>query len=326
MTTASTPERRRATIRDYVRIARLDHWIKNLFIMPGFFAAYVLTVTAETRPCLTSLAVGLFVAFLATSLVASSNYVINEWLDAQYDRFHPVKKQRPVVVAELRRPVVMAEYALLAILGLALSLLISRLFFLMALWLFIMGIVYNVKPLRTKDIPYLDALSESVNNMIRLLMGWFVVTNTYLPPCSLVLGYWMCGAFLMVTKRFAEYRMINNPEQAGLYRKSFRRYTESSLMVSSFCYALAALFFVGIFLVKYRVELVFSIPFLIALFGKYISLAYQDDSAAQKPEKLYHEKELMALSLAFGIALVLGFCIDLPSLDIFVSDRLIQIP
>ncbi|MGN0845521.1 MAG: UbiA prenyltransferase family protein [Kiritimatiellia bacterium] len=324
MSTTSSHARRHATIRDYVRIARLDHWIKNLFIMPGFFAAYMLTV--KTRPCLTSLALDLVVAFLATSLVASSNYVINEWLDAQYDRFHPVKKQRPVVVAELRRPFVMAEYALLAILGLALSLLVSRLFFLMSLWLFIMGIVYNVKPLRTKDIPYLDALSESVNNMIRLLMGWFVVTNTYLPPCSLVLGYWMCGAFLMVAKRFAEYRMINDPEQAGLYRKSFRRYTESSLMVSAFCYALAALFFIGIFLVKYRVELVFSIPFLIALFGKYISLAYQDDSAAQKPEKLYREKGLMALSLAFGIALVLGFCIDFPSLDIFVSDRLIQIP
>ncbi len=323
MTTDSMSARRRATTRDYIRIARLDHWIKNLFIMPGFFAAYVLT---ETETGTSPLVMRLLAAFLATSLVASSNYVINEWLDAKYDRFHPVKKLRPVVVAELRFPYVMAEYALLAILGLVLSLFISPLFFFMSLWLFVMGIVYNVKPLRTKDVPYLDALSESVNNMIRLLMGWFVVTNTSLPPCSLVLGYWMCGAFLMATKRFAEYRMINNPSQAGLYRKSFQLYTEPSLMVSSFCYALAAMFFIGIFLVKYRVELVFSIPFLIALFGNYISLAYQDDSAAQKPEKLYHEKGLMMLSIAFGIALVLGFCVKLPWLGIFVSNSLISIP
>lgn len=314
-------ETRHATILDYVRIARPDHWIKNLFILPGTFAAWALL-----RPSWDASAVlRLALALASTCLVASSNYVINEWLDARFDRFHPTKKNRPVVVADLRAAPVYAEWALLAVAGVALSLLVGRLFSAMAVWLFLMGIAYNVEPLRTKDIPFLDVLSESVNNMIRLLMGWFVLTDASLPPCSVVLGYWMAGAFLMATKRFAEYRMIGDPARAGLYRKSFRRYTESSLLVSSFVYALLSTFLLGVFLVKHRIELLLSVPFLVALFGKYLSIAYKPDSAAQKPEKLYREKGLMALTLVFAASLVVGAFVEMPWLSVFTSKELISL-
>lgn len=312
---------RHATYRDYIRIARPDHWIKNLFILPGTFAAWALL-----RPTWDASAVlRLALALASTCLVASANYVINEWLDAKFDRFHPTKKNRPVVVADLRPGPVYAEWALLAVAGLALSLLVGRLFFAMALWLFLMGIAYNVEPLRTKDIPFLDVLSESVNNMIRLLMGWFVLTDSSLPPCSVVFGYWMAGAFLMATKRFAEYRMIGDPERAGLYRKSFRRYTESSLLVSSFVYAMLSTFLLGVFLVKHRIELLLSIPFLVALFGMYLSIAYKPDSAAQKPEKLYHERGLMLLTLLFAASIAVGAFVEMPWLSIFTSKELISL-
>lgn len=59
--------------------------------------------------------------------------------------------------------------------------------------LWVMGLAYNVEPVRLKDIPVLDVLSESINNAIRLLAGWFMVSGNTLPPCSLVAGYWICG-------------------------------------------------------------------------------------------------------------------------------------
>ncbi|MBQ7251636.1 MAG: UbiA prenyltransferase family protein [Kiritimatiellae bacterium] len=322
-TTNPAAEKRNARVRDYLRIARPDHWIKNLFILPGVLAALVLVKDeAWTWP---ALAAKVVLAFVATSLVASANYVINEWLDAKFDRFHPKKKNRPVVVAELRAGWVYAEYAILAVAGLACSFAVNPLFGAMGAWLFVMGILYNVEPFRTKDVPYLDVLSESVNNMIRLLMGWFTVAHSTIPPCSLILGYWMCGAYLMGMKRFAEYRMIGDPERAGLYRKSFRHYSENMLVASSFCYALAATFLIGIFLVKYRVELVFSVPFLIGLFGKYTAIAWHDDSSAQKPEKLFREKRLMVLAAVFFLSLVIGLVLDMPWLSIFTSDNLYPI-
>ena len=113
--------------------------------------------------------------------------------------------------------------------------------------------------IRDRDLAFLDVLSESVNNPIRLLLGWFIVTTELVPPSSLLLGYWMGGAFLMGVKRFAEYRFIANPETAVLYRNSFRYYTEENLLISSFFYGMCSLFFTGIFLIKYRIELILSL-------------------------------------------------------------------
>ena len=40
-----------------------------------------------------------------------------------------------------------------------------------------MGCVYNIPPVRSKDLPYVDVLSEAINNPIRMLAGWFIVTS-----------------------------------------------------------------------------------------------------------------------------------------------------
>ena len=36
-----------------------------------------------------------------------------------------------------------------------------------------MGCLYNIPPIRTKDHAYVDVLSESINNPIRFLVGWY---------------------------------------------------------------------------------------------------------------------------------------------------------
>ena len=309
---------------DYVRIARVDHWIKNLFILPGFAVAVFML---SPRPELdVGVWTGLAVALLSTCLAASANYVINEWLDARFDRFHPTKKHRPVVVSDVKFGYVMAEYAGLAVASLALALLVNLYFAATVAWLLAMGVVYNVEPLRTKDVPFLDVLTESVNNMIRMLLGWFVVTSDRLPPSSILLGYWMGGAFLMAAKRFAEYRMIGDPTLAGSYRKSFQSYTEASLLVSTACYAMCSTFFVGIFLLKYKIELLLAVPCLIALFCKYLEIAYKEDSAAQKPEKLYRERGLMAWCAAFVAVLALSLLAKLPWLEVFIGIELQHLP
>lgn len=295
----------------YIKIARPDHWVKNVFILPGVVIAVLLTnpiLTMET-------AVKLIIGFFATCFIASANYVINEWLDAEFDQYHPTKKFRPVVSENMKFSLVMLEYAIFIVLGLGCSLLINMPFFYMELWLLVMGVLYNVKPIRTKDIPYLDVLSESINNMIRLLLGWFIITSEFQPPSSILIGYWFAGAFLMATKRFAEYRMIGDPSQAGLYRKSFKSYTEVSLLVSAFFYAMCATFFIGVFMIKYRIEYLVAMPFIFGLFCFYLVISFKPDSAVQKPEKLYREKKLLIyIAVLVVILLILSF-IDVPMLD-----------
>lgn len=308
-------------MKKYIKIARPDHWVKNAFILPGIAIAILLTDYSFSMETVWKFLVG----FMATCFIASANYVINEWLDAEFDKFHPTKKFRPVVSENMKFSLVMVEYAICIIIGIGLSLLVNTPFLLMEVWLLIMGVLYNVKPIRTKDIPYLDVLSESVNNMIRLLLGWFIITDAYQPPSSILIGYWFAGAFLMATKRFAEYRMIGDPETAGLYRKSFKHYTEQSLLISTFFYALTSTFFIGIFMIKYRMEYLIAMPFVFGLFCFYLAIAFKPDSAAQKPEKLYREKKLLAYIAILVLILVVLTFVEIPALDYWVDPFLLEV-
>lgn len=301
-------------LKNYIKIARPDHWIKNAFIIPGLVLAVVLIGKPEN---MVGFLVKLIAGFFATCFIASANYVINEWLDAEFDKYHPTKKYRPVVSQNMKFSLVMVEYAVCILVGILLSLLVNTPFLLTEIWLLVMGILYNVKPIRTKDVVYLDVLSESINNMIRLLLGWFIVCETLLPPSSIMVGYWMAGAFLMAVKRYAEYRMIGDPKLAGSYRKSFIKYTEETLLCSAFFYALCATFLIGIFLLKYRIEYIVAIPFLFFLFCYYLYIAHKPDSAAQKPEKLFREKKLMILVAVLIVLFAVLTVVDIPVMKVW---------
>src|SRR5258708_17141598 len=196
---------------DYVHIARPDHWVKNIFMIPG--AALALALAPNANLSVTHLVM----AVVSCCLVASANYTINEYLDAPFDRHHPTKRSRPGAEGRLDGRLVAFQYAVLAAAGCLLASRINNAFLATSVWLLLMGVVYNVRPLRTKDRQYLDVLSESVNNPIRLLLGWFAITALVIPPGSALLAYWMGGAFLMGTKRYSEYRRIADPVNAGLY-------------------------------------------------------------------------------------------------------------
>ena len=256
---------------------------------------------------------------VSVCLVASANYVLNEWLDAIFDRHHPKKQNRPSVSGNLRRRIVYSEYALIAIAGLGIGYLVSIEFFVTALVLLLMGVTYNVRPLRTKDRVYLDVLTESFNNPLRLALGWFCVTSDPWPTSSLLFGYWMGGAFLMGIKRFAEYRLIDDPSVAGNYCKSFRYYTEQKLLISSFFYAMFCSTLMGVFLVKYRVELLLFLPFLAALFAWYLYLAHLPDSPVQYPEKLHKQRGFMIYCASVGLVFVLLLVVDVPVLRWFLD-------
>jgi len=305
---------------------RLDHWIKQFFIVPGIVCAIILTKTNFDAVPLKIFAENLLAGFLATCLVASANYVINEFLDAEFDKNHPTKKFRAAVKETMSGKIIFVQWLALTIAGLGVATLVNKFFLAMATWLWLMGIFYNVKPIRTKDIAYFDVLTESVNNMIRLLMGWFIVVHELiLPPSSVVLGYWMLGAFLMAIKRYAEFRMIDNPALAAAYRKSFGSYSEASLLISAFFYAMCSIFFTGVFLVKYRIELVLFVPVLIGLYCYYFWLSFKKDSAVQKPEKLYHERGLMIYCLLSIILFTLLMMVDIPALKILTTNELIHL-
>jgi 4-hydroxybenzoate polyprenyltransferase len=304
-----------ATLADYVAIARPDHWIKHVFVLPGIVLAWVLLPDWAADLSLTAIALGL----AAAAAISSANYVINEWLDATFDAYHPTKSSRPAVTKQMSPALVYLEYALLAALGLLAAAAVSELCLIAAVLFLLSGLAYNVEPLRTKDRPILDVATESLNNPIRLLLGWAIVAPTTLPPSSLILGYWMGGAFLMTVKRLAEYRTIvatHGAEVLGAYRRSFRYYNADRLLILAFLFALLAAFFIAIFLIKYRIEYLLSFPLFALLFTTYLRMGLKRGSNAQTPERLFEERLLMAVVAVLVVTLVLLTVIDIPSLGV----------
>lgn len=301
---------RRNSLWPYVQIARVDHWFKNSFMLLGVALAYFYSPEGFGPDSLPPLLLGI----LATCIVASSNYVLNEWLDAPLDRLHPTKCRRPAAQGLISGPAAVAEWLSLAGLGLSLAFSVNSSFGAAALALWLMGCVYNIPPIRSKDLAYLDVVSESVNNPLRLLLGWFALIPDLWPPLSLALAYWMAGAFFMATKRFAEYRRIGDPALAASYRRSFAFYDEPRLLASMVFYVAACALFSGVFIVRYKLELILCAPLVAVFFGYYVSLGLREDSPVQHPEKLYREREFMVLALAtLGVFLLLMF-VDIPSL------------
>jgi len=300
-----------SSLRDYVGLARPDHWFKNVFMVPGVVLAW----TASGRPSFTPFVTALVLAAVSACLVASSNYTLNEWLDAAEDRQHPEKRFRPAAAGRIRAKLAYLQWIVLGLVGLVLGRAVSTGFFWSAFALFVMGIVYNVRPLRSKDRAYIDALSESVNNPLRLLMGWYVLDSGLIPPASLLLAYWMLGAFFMAMKRFGELRHINDSAVAGAYRKSFRHYTPERLLISVMFYATAFGLFGGIFVIRYRVELVLAVPFVAGLMAMYMHLGLLPNSPAQHPEALFRYPGFVAYGCVTAIVLIVCSVIRLPWVD-----------
>jgi len=295
----------------HLAIGRLDHSIKNLFVLPGVVVPLSVAPALLTR----ALAVRLVLAFVSITLIACSNYVLNEVLDAPFDRLHPIKRNRAAARGHVHLPLAYAQWIAMMLAGIAIGLMVGWLFALAAAALWIMGCLYNIPPARTKDVAYLDVLTESVNNPLRMLLGWYAVTSVIVPPVSLLMAYWMIGCYFMALKRFSELREFGDAAAAGAYRASFKRYTVESLLVSVVFYASAAMLFFGAFAIRYRIELILGFPLVSLVMAIYFKLAYEPASSVQNPEKLYRQPQLMVSFAAAVVVMLALLLVRLPWLE-----------
>lgn len=318
------PKRKLGGFGAYLALARFDHATKHIFIVPGMMLAYLLRGDRAG-----SVEASVALGFLAAVCIASANYVINEWLDREFDKFHPTKFARAAVQHELHYRYVLLEWAIFVSVGLGCAFFASKAMFVSASLFALQGIVYNVSPIRTKDKAYLDVISESVNNPLRLMIGWSMIDPTTLPPSSIILAFWTGGAFLMAAKRLSELREIEATHGRDLlvrYRASFAGYSEVSLAVSCMVYALFSSFFLAVFLIKYHIEYLLIVPVVIALFAQYMALSMQrGSSTAQRPEKLFRERGLIATVVLLATVFAVATLVRIPALEELTSQQYISI-
>ena len=250
-------------------------------------------------------------SYLLTWAISTANYIINEIADVPYDIHHPTKRFRPLVKGEIRK----IPFSLLGLTLIISSLVISYLFFsrpffFSLLALLAAGFIYNIRPIRTKDIPFLDSISESANNPIRFLIGWYAFSPPQIfPPPSLLVCWWSFGNFLMVAKRLSEFRLLK--EKAGDYRASHKKYSKKFLLlgmaVSALIFFMAYFYFAFAFKLQYFIA--FS-PFLLFYFFLISRKTLKEKEVMEEPEKLLSYPSFALYTFLLVLIFILSFFLD----------------
>lgn len=228
-------------------LARPLHWSKNVLVVLGTAIALAHgTVLTGTQ-----VATQAFLALAATCLIASSYYVLNETLDAVSDRSHPEKKHRPVASGDVAPWLALTGFLVIVAASMGLAAAVNKPFFAAAGFLLLMSLLYNVPPIRLKDVPYLDVVSESINSPLRIFLGWIAINPEPWPPVALLLFFWAAGALLMSWKRLRELRVFRDPACAVAYRKSFAHYNPQRLRWAMAGYSAAAFVFASVQMVAW---------------------------------------------------------------------------
>jgi len=271
----------------YVDSLRLERWPRSLAIIPGIIAFFVLNPQSIKNFPYPDLVWKIFAAFILTLFISTANYIINEITDAPHDAYHPLKKHRPLVNNQVSIKILMTLWFLLVLVSIVTGhLLYKNIYFMLSLLaLLVAGILYNVPPVRVKDIPFLDSTLESANNPIRLLIGWHIAATTF-PPVSLLVSWWAFGNFLMVGKRVAEKKFLTQ-EESSAYRLSLKKYNLNGLIIFMIVNAVIFLVTFSLFAIESKLNsFLLAIPFIVVYLVMFMKKSVQDIEGAEEPEKL----------------------------------------
>lgn len=295
----------------YFKAMRLERWPRSLAIFSGIGAFFFLYRESLPSTPVMTLALKSLAAFILTWGISTANYIINEIADAPFDIHHPSKRHRPLVKGEIKKPPFLLYGIIISLFSLVCAyLFFSFSFFLSLLSLLFAGFLYNIKPIRTKDIPFLDSISESANNPIRFLIGWFAFSSPHLfPPLSLLLSWWIFGNFLMISKRLSEFRLLK--DKAENYRASLSKYTINSLVLGIVVSAI--FFFIGYFsfALSYKLQtFIYFSPFVFVYFFLIFWKTLKEKEVMEEPERLLKHYKFTIYTLFVALLFFLSFFID----------------
>ena len=173
-------------LKQILALLRPDHYIKNIFIfLPLFFGLKGLH---------SHLLIELIIAFVGFSMIASSVYILNDILDIERDRAHPIKKNRPLAAGTV-------SLTLAKLLGLVLCAIGLWVAHMQSVGLLVLGylglnILYSVK---LKHMAIIDVFIIAVGFVIRLMIG-AVVSGI---ECSMwiIIMTFLLALFLALSKR-----------------------------------------------------------------------------------------------------------------------------
>jgi len=175
-------------MKDIIRLLRVHQYAKNLLVFfPAFFAILITNRLLMLKT---------FLVYGAFCLVASSIYILNDYIDREDDRKHPSKRFRPLAAGTVAEKTALFLMILLCLIGSLVAFFIScKVFYFIATYI-ILNILYTFK---LKHIAIIDVFIISIGFVIRLFIG-ASVGNIQL-SMWIVLMTFLLALFLAFAKR-----------------------------------------------------------------------------------------------------------------------------
>ena len=197
-----------------VALIRPKHWIKNVIVFAPLIFSKGLFDPSEV---LTSVR-----AFVAFCLTASAVYILNDIADADSDRAHPEKRNRPLASGAIGRRSALTIFALLLVAAAFLCEGMQLKFIVVLVAYFLLNVAYSF---RLKEVILLDVFLIAAGFMLRVLGGAYAISvqvSSWIVLCSMFISL-----FLGFAKRRGELVNVEGAESGAprrvllLYRVEF---------------------------------------------------------------------------------------------------------
>jgi 4-hydroxybenzoate polyprenyltransferase len=283
-------------LHSVLRSLRAEQWAKNLLLFAGLIFGGRLRDVSSALIALS--------AFCAFCVLSSAIYLINDVVDREADRRHPLKSKRPVASGVLGvRAALIVACALLAA-GLLAAAAIGARFLWVALAYVLLMVTYSIV---LKRQVILDALTIAGGFVLRALGGATAVGVPF--SHWLLLLTLLLALFLALTKRRAE--LVALGDEAIRHRQSLAHYSPAlldqmiAIVTSSTILAYAFYAISPETIARFGTDrLLLTVPFPLYGVFRYLYLVYRRAGGGRPSEELFSDRPLLVCVGLWAMAVI----------------------
>lgn len=275
---------------------RVHQWVKNMFVfLPLFFSGKLFEFNLLKQS---------FIGFLIFSFIASSIYIINDYVDIEKDKKHPEKRNRPLASGIIPKNNALILFTLLLIISIILCFFLAtiKVGMLVAIYFF-MNIAYSFK---LKQIAILDVMIIAFGFLLRVLVGGYM-TGIIITDWTILLVFDL-ALILALGKRRGE---LANAELEGVTRKSLDGYNlnflNSALSVTCTVAVMCYLMFIlsPETQSKFHHYIIYTFIFVFAAVLRYMQQTFVYMRTESPTKLIFKDVFLQILIFFWGISYVL---------------------
>jgi 4-hydroxybenzoate polyprenyltransferase len=269
-------------MKSIIKLLRPQQYLKNTFLFAPLFFSFQYSIANIVTT---------IIAFVLFSMLASSIYIFNDFMDIEDDKTHPTNCCRPIASGEVNWQYALLVMFCLSIVSLTIAFFISVSFFQVLLIYFVLNLGYSIK---LKHIAVVDILIIAIGFVLRLLAGGEII-NIELSEWIMVMTF-LLSLLLALAKRRDDILLAAN----GITkRKNIDGYNLK--VVNAIMYLLSGIMIIGYFLFSISEQVVprlgsdylyFSTIFVIWGIRRYLKIVFIEKQSGNPTEIVLSDKTI----------------------------------